>query len=115
MEKYHGNTVEYWKQNAEENYLTTPISVLKYITVLEEQAEQLRKHAVSSSVCPCSELTNGEMEELKIWLEGFIIHTEKKIENMKQTVPDHRNTKRFEGEVSMAKKTVNKIDELSKK
>lgn len=47
MEKYHGNTVEYWKQNAEEDYLTTPISVLKYITVLEEQAEQLRKHAVS--------------------------------------------------------------------
>ena len=47
MEKYHGNTVEYWKQNAEENYLTTPISVLKYITVLEEQAEQLSKHDVS--------------------------------------------------------------------
>lgn len=52
MEKYHGNTVEYWKQNAEENYLTTPISVLKYITVLEEQVEQLRKHAVSGSL-PC--------------------------------------------------------------
>jgi hypothetical protein len=51
MEKYHGNTVEYWKQNAEENYLTTPISVLKYITVLEEQAEQLRKHNVSGQVC----------------------------------------------------------------
>jgi vesicle coat complex subunit len=48
MEKYHGNTVEYWKQNAEENYLTTPISVLKYITVLEKQAEQLRKHAVKA-------------------------------------------------------------------
>ena len=46
MEKYHENTVEYWKQNAEENYLKTPISVLKYITVLEKQAEQLRKHAV---------------------------------------------------------------------
>jgi hypothetical protein len=42
MEKYHGNTVEYWKQNAEEDYIKTPISVLKYITVLEEQAEQLR-------------------------------------------------------------------------
>jgi hypothetical protein len=53
MEKYHGNTVEYWKQNAEENYLTTPISVLKYITVLEEQAEQLHKHAVIKSVCDC--------------------------------------------------------------
>jgi len=61
MEKYHGNTVEYWKQNAEENYLTTPISVLKYITVLEEQAEQLRKHAVSSSVCPCNELPGVEI------------------------------------------------------
>jgi hypothetical protein len=51
MEKYHGNTVEYWKQNAEENYLITPISVLKYITILEEQAEQLRKHNVSGQVC----------------------------------------------------------------
>ena len=61
MEKYHGNTVEYWKQNAEEDYIKTPISVLKYITVLEEQAEQLRKHAVSSSVCPCSELPDGEI------------------------------------------------------
>lgn len=61
MEKYHGNTVEYWKQNAEENYLTTPISVLKYIIVLEEQAEQLRKHAVSSSVCHCNELPDGEI------------------------------------------------------
>ena len=58
MEKYHGNTVEYWKQNAEENYLTTPISVLKYITVLEEQAEQLRKHAVMRSVCCGEELVS---------------------------------------------------------
>ena len=53
MEKYHGNTVEYWKQNADEDFLTTPISVLRYITVLEEQAKQLRKQAVSSSVCHC--------------------------------------------------------------
>ena len=50
MEKYHGNTVEYWKRNAEENYLTTPISVLKYITVLEEQSEQLHKTNVSGSL-----------------------------------------------------------------
>jgi len=41
MEKYHGRTVDHWKRNAEEDYLTTPISVLKYITVLEEQAGQL--------------------------------------------------------------------------
>lgn len=56
MEKYHGNTVEYWKQNAEEDYIKTPISVLKYITVLEEQAEQLRKHAVIKSVCGCGKI-----------------------------------------------------------
>lgn len=36
MKEIHGHTVEHWKQNAEENYITTPISVLKYITVLEE-------------------------------------------------------------------------------
>ena len=50
MEKYHGNTIKYWKRNAEENYSTTPISVLKYITVLEEQAEQLHKVNVSGSL-----------------------------------------------------------------
>lgn len=31
-----GNTLDYWQQNAEYDYVTTPISVLKYITVLEE-------------------------------------------------------------------------------
>jgi hypothetical protein len=55
------------------------------------------------------------MEELKIWLEDFINHTEKKIENMKRLVPDHRNIKRFEGEVIMAKKTVDKIDDVRSK
>ena len=28
--------IEYWKNNAEENYMTTPISVLKYIGKLEK-------------------------------------------------------------------------------
>lgn len=55
------------------------------------------------------------MEELKIWLEGFIEYTENKIEKMNRVVPDHRNIKRFEGELSMAKKTIAKINELSKK
>jgi hypothetical protein len=27
----------YWKANAEEDYLTTPISVLRYIVVLEKE------------------------------------------------------------------------------
>ena len=49
--------------------------------------------------------------ELKDWLIGHISYTESKIENMKRVVPGHRNIKRFEGEVSMAKKTIAKIDE----
>jgi hypothetical protein len=28
--------LEYWKNNAEENYVTTPISVLRYISELEK-------------------------------------------------------------------------------
>ena len=36
----HGETLDYWKANAEENYMKVPISVLKYITVLEEVQNQ---------------------------------------------------------------------------
>lgn len=35
-EKYRGHTLQYWKDNASEDYIKTPISVLKYITILEE-------------------------------------------------------------------------------
>ena len=31
------------------------------LSFAEEYAEALRKHAVSSSVCPCNELPNGEI------------------------------------------------------
>ena len=41
MEELHGHTLEYWKNNAEEDYFKVPISVLKYITCLEERIEQL--------------------------------------------------------------------------
>ena len=43
MNTYHGKTIEHWKNNAEEDYFTTPISVLKYITVLEEQVKKIDK------------------------------------------------------------------------
>ena len=32
--------LEYYRKNAEENYLTTPISVLRYITEMEEALKQ---------------------------------------------------------------------------
>jgi len=33
--------LDYWKSNAEEDYITTPISVLKYITELEQQVNSV--------------------------------------------------------------------------
>ena len=33
--------LDYWKSNAEEDYITTPISVLRYITELEQQVNSV--------------------------------------------------------------------------
>jgi DNA-directed RNA polymerase subunit M/transcription elongation factor TFIIS len=43
--------LNYWKKNAEEDYIKTPISVLRYITELENkhETEQLNILGVSSS------------------------------------------------------------------
>ena len=38
----------YWKTNAEENYMTTPISVLKYITELETHIETIKAQLPSN-------------------------------------------------------------------
>ncbi len=38
----------YWKNNAEENYMTTPISVLKYITELEKHIETIKAQLPSN-------------------------------------------------------------------
>ena len=55
MEKLHGHTLKYWKNNAEEDYLKVPISVLKYITCLEERIEQLILSGVgkNKAICNC--------------------------------------------------------------
>lgn len=42
--------LKYYKANAEEDYITTPISVLRYITELEESAQNLVTDEVSSGV-----------------------------------------------------------------
>ena len=47
MEELHGHTLEYWKNNAEEDYIKVPISVLKYITCLEAENKQLILSGVS--------------------------------------------------------------------
>jgi hypothetical protein len=33
--------LDYWKSNAEEDYITTPISVLRYIDELEQQVKSV--------------------------------------------------------------------------
>ena len=61
MEIIRGNTLEYWKKNAEEDYLKVPISVLKYITILEEQNQALRQYGVmqlSEQLCGFFEADN---------------------------------------------------------
>ena len=44
--------ITYWKNNCEENYITTPISVLRYISELEkiiEAAQQNHKQEILSA------------------------------------------------------------------
>ena len=35
--------LKYWEANAEEDYITTPISVLRYISELEQEVENLNQ------------------------------------------------------------------------
>jgi len=48
--------ISYWKDNATENYMTTPISVLRYITELEKNNEA--KQLILSGVSQQRELLN---------------------------------------------------------
>lgn len=80
MKQYHGKTIEYWKNNAEEDYNTTPISVLKYITVLEEQAKQMEKELFTEGdVKMAIELANKNINRLSMeWAKEDIIREIKK-------------------------------------
>jgi len=50
--------LDYWKSNAEEDYITTPISVLKYITELEQQVKSVDLADVGDC-CPACKSTNS--------------------------------------------------------
>ena len=67
-----GYTLEDWRKNAEENYLTTPISVLKYITVLEE--------AVAEFTADAPETTYKVGEKVEIVKYGHLIWQTQKAE-----------------------------------
>jgi hypothetical protein len=55
-------TLEYWKANAEEDYIKTPMSVLKYIAELEEQR---------TNTLNLLELIQAEVKGLKLDLEEW--------------------------------------------
>lgn len=40
VENIQGEPLSYWQENAEEEYLHTPISVLKYISILENLVDK---------------------------------------------------------------------------
>lgn len=44
--------LEYWKNNADEDYISTPISVLRYISELEKEVEQDKKMYSEEEVKP---------------------------------------------------------------
>jgi len=51
--KIRGNTLAYWEANANEDYKQTPISVLKYITILEEELK-VKNNVAKRDVKYCS-------------------------------------------------------------
>lgn len=65
-DKYHGNTIKHWENNAKEDFMTTPISVLKYITILEEALQS--KHPT---------VTDEEIEKMVEEYEG--VHMEYRV------------------------------------
>ena len=70
MEKeIRGHTLAYWEANANEDYKQTPISVLKYITILEEELKVKNNVAKSNvSICTCGTEDYAESEKRE---DGF--------------------------------------------
>ena len=71
MKKEENKDLAYWKANAEEDYLKVPISVLRYITCLEERIEQLRIGGVINWVACKDELPKNDGDYL-VCKDGFV-------------------------------------------
>jgi hypothetical protein len=64
----------YWKNNCEENYLTTPISVLRYITELEKSIQLMQTAVVGQSeqfYCDGQEKNNDSCESQCLGCAGM--------------------------------------------
>ncbi len=82
--KYHRQTIEYWKQNAEEDYLKTPISVLKYITVLELAVDGLSSLVSISDTCTFAEYFHNNFDYYDCNANGRLY---KWVESSKRNLP----------------------------
>lgn len=69
------NTIEYWKNNAKEDFMTTPISVLRYITELENLISELapRNEIKNLSKYVKSRLKGSIVEHLDVYSDGRVI------------------------------------------
>ena len=72
-DEIHGKPLDYWKENAEDDYVTTPISVLKYIIVLEEYAQAHKEpQSIEQAVKKLAKKSTALDKETSDWLESDI-------------------------------------------
>ena len=61
--------LNYWRSNAEEDYLKVPISVLRYISELEKQQERMySEEEVKSILLKTDRFLRAELDK---WFEQF--------------------------------------------
>jgi hypothetical protein len=62
--------LDYWRKNAEEDYITTPISVLRYINELEQQVNSVD---LADVVVPKGKLCDHFFKHLKFVRDRQIV------------------------------------------
>ena len=94
--------INYWKNNCEEDYITTPISVLRYISELEKLVAYPQQETFGSkaSDATSSQTTSDKWKEYQEWLNEPIVDTNEIKKLIKQAHFDgqylHSKTKKDE-------------------
>jgi hypothetical protein len=73
MNKEEYKNLNYWKQNATEDYMQVPISVLRYISELEQEVDKRRKSEGRNDL---PEFLYEDDEGIKIGFHGDSLVTE---------------------------------------
>jgi 6-phosphogluconate dehydrogenase len=92
--------INYWKNNCEEDYITTPISVLRYISKLEKLVESFQQQSLYTEkqvVDLLVKMNNyptifeGE-EDIKEWLEELKQPKRLIMTSIEKIIQDEKNT-----------------------